>query len=355
MSKDLENLAIIEKKIGRKLKRKTIYPNARSKTSATYLLDKNNNVAGLQLLACGLSDISFLKLLPNLTQIILSDNHITDISILKFLPNLTHLLLGRNHITDISVLNSLPNLTHLSLRNNRIRDILVLEELTKLRSVVLNKNNIYQLPRGLLSLNLKIIYKDIIQFDRKTINIYDNPIQTPPLEIVKQGNTAIKAYFNSLEKQEKKDSTKVNVFPVLYGDSDKTSEVIERVDQIKDDVEAKYISDEELIKRIRKSDKVAKTKQVTTTVYERNEYVSEFAKRKAKGFCQLCENSAPFNDSKGKPYLESHHVIWLSRGGDDSVENVIALCPNCHAKIHELDIESDVEKLKRKAMENSKV
>ncbi len=98
-----------------------------------------------------------------------------------------------------------------------------------------------------------------------------------------------------------------------------------------------------------------KTKQVTTTVYERNEYVSEFAKRKAKGFCQLCENFAPFNDSKSKPYLESHHVIWLSRGGDDSVENVIALCPNCHAKIHELDIESDVEKLKRKAMENSRV
>jgi len=34
---------------------------------------------------------------------------------------------------------------------------------------------------------------------------------------------------------------------------------------------------------------------------------------------------------------------------------VIALCPNCHAKMHESDIESDVEKLKRKAMEISRV
>ena len=125
--------------------------------------------------------------------------------------------------------------------------------------------------------------------------------------------------------------------------------------KVDDDSEAKSISDEELIKRIRKSDKIVSPKQVTRLDYERNEYVSEFAKRKAKGFCQLCENSAPFNDSKGKPYLESHHVIWLSRGGDDSVENVIALCPNCHRKMHELYIESDVEKLKRKAMENSKV
>jgi len=55
------------------------------------------------------------------------------------------------------------------------------------------------------------------------------------------------------------------------------------------------------------------------------------------------------------PNSETNHIIWLSRGSDDSVENVIALCPNCHRKMHELYIESDVEKLKRKAMENSKV
>jgi 5-methylcytosine-specific restriction protein A len=159
--------------------------------------------------------------------------------------------------------------------------------------------------------------------------------------------------LKSLEESKKEALTEVKISPVGEGGSDKTAEVIKLADETEDDSDARYISDEELAKRIRKSDKVPKTKQITD--YIRNEYISEFAKRKAKGFCQLCEKFAPFNDTEGNPYLESHHVIWLSRGGEDSVENVIALCPNCHAKIHELDIESDVERLKRKAMENSRV
>jgi len=398
-STDLENIASIEQKIGRKLKQckglNSFYYDAYPK----YLLDKNKNIVGLNLLGCDLSNISFLKLLPKLNQLYLRNNNITDISVLEFLPNITQLLLGKNNITDISVLkflsnltlldlrwnkitdisilqnlpnltkvylNSnnisdisvlkfLPNLTRLDLSLNKITDISVLENLKNLRYINLNDNNISELPKGLLSLNLEITYNFEHKFSDNAITVYGNPIQTPPLEIVKQGNAAIKAYFKSLEEREEKALVEVKVSQIGDSDSGKTSEFIERTNKITDDSEARQISDEELIKRIKKSDKVAKTKQVTTTVYIRNEYVSEFAKRKSNGFCQLCENSAPFNDSKGKPYLESHHVIWLSRGGDDSVENVIALCPNCHAKIHELDIESDVEKLKRKAMENSKV
>ena len=45
---------------------------------------------------------------------------------------------------------------------------------------------------------------------------------------------------------------------------------------------------------------------------------------------------APFNDKKGRPFLESHHIRWLSEGGADSIDNVAALCPNCHRKMHEL-------------------
>ncbi|WP_249923569.1 HNH endonuclease [Paenibacillus odorifer] len=63
----------------------------------------------------------------------------------------------------------------------------------------------------------------------------------------------------------------------------------------------------------------------------------------AKGICQLCACPAPFVDKKGEPYLETHHINWLSRGGHDTIENTVALCPNCHKKIHELDLESDVQ------------
>ncbi|HDR7378766.1 TPA: HNH endonuclease [Bacillus toyonensis] len=36
----------------------------------------------------------------------------------------------------------------------------------------------------------------------------------------------------------------------------------------------------------------------------------------------------------GTPYLEVHHVVPLATGGEDSVENAVALCQNCHRKAH---------------------
>ena len=41
-----------------------------------------------------------------------------------------------------------------------------------------------------------------------------------------------------------------------------------------------------------------------------------------------------------------HHIVWLSNGGEDSTDNTVALCPNCHRKMHILDDPADVEKLK---------
>lgn len=87
----------------------------------------------------------------------------------------------------------------------------------------------------------------------------------------------------------------------------------------------------------------------TTGSFVRDRYVSEYAKRRAHGFCQLCGNRAPFDDENGNPYLEAHHVIWLGDGGDDSIENTVALCPNCHRKMHSLNLEEDVDELLRVA------
>lgn len=57
------------------------------------------------------------------------------------------------------------------------------------------------------------------------------------------------------------------------------------------------------------------------------------------------------NDKDGNPYLESHHIIWLSKGGDDSIENTVALCPNCHRKMHVIADEKDVKLLQEKNKE----
>lgn len=91
-------------------------------------------------------------------------------------------------------------------------------------------------------------------------------------------------------------------------------------------------------------------REAVTKVYSRDPYVSEYAKRKANGECQLCEKPAPFNNAQGAPYLETHHLEWLSRGGSDTLDNIVALCPNCHRKMHVLDLKRDKESLKAKIM-----
>lgn len=85
----------------------------------------------------------------------------------------------------------------------------------------------------------------------------------------------------------------------------------------------------------------------------RNDALSELTKMIANGSCQLCNNNAPFY-IEGKPYLESHHVKWLSKGGEDDINNMVALCPNCHKKMHYLDLKEDRKKLLDIASMNEK-
>lgn len=81
-----------------------------------------------------------------------------------------------------------------------------------------------------------------------------------------------------------------------------------------------------------------------TKVYKRNIFISEYIKRLAKGVCQLCQEEAPF-ENNGVPYLHCHHIDYLSNGGKDVIGNCIALCPNCHARVHVLELQEDKQKL----------
>lgn len=92
---------------------------------------------------------------------------------------------------------------------------------------------------------------------------------------------------------------------------------------------------EERRKRLKLANPKPKLRTVTTTVYDRNPDVVAEVLFRAKGKCEKCPNAAPFNRrSDGSPYLEVHHRKQLAKGGDDTVENAIALCPNCHREAH---------------------
>jgi len=95
------------------------------------------------------------------------------------------------------------------------------------------------------------------------------------------------------------------------------------------------LTDAHLKKLATKNQNIPQQVKVNRNVFVRNIYVAELAKRMAKGICQDCKQPAPFiNKFTNGPYLETHHIVPFSEGGEDTIENVIALCPNCHRKRH---------------------
>lgn len=68
--------------------------------------------------------------------------------------------------------------------------------------------------------------------------------------------------------------------------------------------------------------------------YNRSNKVKLETLKRASGKCELCQEDAPFITKENKPYLEVHHVIELSKDGADSTKNTLALCPNCHMRLH---------------------
>lgn len=94
------------------------------------------------------------------------------------------------------------------------------------------------------------------------------------------------------------------------------------------------------VKEARKRLKVApagskKPGATTTTItqYARDPAVKAWVLAEAKGICECCMLPAPFETSDG-PFLEVHHVRQLADRGPDTIENAIAICPNCHRRLH---------------------
>ena len=59
--------------------------------------------------------------------------------------------------------------------------------------------------------------------------------------------------------------------------------------------------------------------------------------------CQICLWNP--KDRYGYPLCHGHHLQWLSRGGEDTLENMALVCPNHHAAIHRCDAPLDYKDL----------
>lgn len=61
------------------------------------------------------------------------------------------------------------------------------------------------------------------------------------------------------------------------------------------------------------------------------------------GKCQVCQWDP--RNQYGESLCHGHHIRWLSRGGEDSIENMVLICPNHHSAIHGCDAPFDYRDL----------
>ncbi|MCP4156609.1 MAG: GTP-binding protein [bacterium] len=146
-----------------------------------------------------ISDIYIIKWVVTLQHLELCDNRISDISPLKELPLLTFLSMNRNHISDISALSGLKTLTELELAGNRVSDISPIKGSKKVTRCDFADNKITHLPVEIVDSGVEITWKYVFS---KSIVLNGNPLESPPVEIVRQGADAVRNYFDDLNKDE---------------------------------------------------------------------------------------------------------------------------------------------------------
>lgn len=83
-------------------------------------------------------------------------------------------------------------------------------------------------------------------------------------------------------------------------------------------------------------------KEMLREYFARSSKLASELKAEYDGACQLCGARA-FPDTP--QIAETHHIEWLCRGGVDSRNNMIVLCPNHHALVHFVETTFDWETL----------
>ena len=85
------------------------------------------------------------------------------------------------------------------------------------------------------------------------------------------------------------------------------------------------------------------TKQIKeSTSFSRDEPVVAWLLNNSSGICESCNKPAPFTKPDGHFYLEVHHLRRLADGGSDTITNAVAVCPNCHRRLHYADDRNEV-------------
>jgi predicted HNH restriction endonuclease len=128
---------------------------------------------------------------------------------------------------------------------------------------------------------------------------------------------------SSAPQQNKADATSLNIATEREADKLSDKPLPELLDA--------YTKQESLGSRQRKP----QARSASTVVFERNTLVIAIAKSRAGFRCEVVGCAHPlFVGKNRKPYCEVHHIVPLSEGGQDTIDNVACVCPAHHREAH---------------------
>ncbi|MBT5529553.1 MAG: hypothetical protein HOK35_10370 [Cytophagia bacterium] len=103
-------------------------------------------------------------------------------------------------------------------------------------------------------------------------------------------------------------------------------------------------SKEELLKKIIECENDNSEKvTVNGKTYKRHNYLMVQIKKYRDYKCQFCSTTIP--KANGGYYIEACHIKPKAQGGNDRIDNILVLCPNCH-KLFDYGLRSNEKKSK---------
>ena len=154
--------------------------------------------------------------------------------------------------------------------------------------------------------------------------------------------------YQEVQLDKNGDSRNVWIFPLQLVDKHQPINKSELAKTLEKRIKKNQnLTADELLEKIKskKGSRKPGKRPTRSNYFQRDENIILYSLLRAKGICELCDKPAPFLKSNGEGFLEVHHIQHLANNGDDSIENTVALCPNCHRKMHKLCKIKDVKKL----------
>lgn len=200
-----------------------------------------------------------------------------------------------------------------------------------------NKNEIDKPRRDILNEHIQNFQKGETEIYGKGINLI-SIIDLQKIQIPLPVQNFIKIDDNKPLKPRTRAGgwSYVNALPKWVDESKESVIADEYNKSINSEIEkSSQDSDQTINNRLKAASKIPEKIQIIQRGFRRNADVITTVLKRANGVCEKCNQNAPFKRAKdNSPYLEVHHIVMLSEDGEDTVDNAIAVCPNCHKELH---------------------